>query len=201
MHADGLVVREGLGRRAFVPFDDVASVTTAGPSVVVEWLGGRVERYDVTPDGLALTARALEDARRERARSIASTVGDAFRAHRAAPEVGRTLSLERGDQTATEWLRALRRIGDGGVPTFRDGPTPTRDELLAIATSSRAAPTHRVAAGVALRSALTEGERPRIRVAAESSGAPRLAERLGRVLEASSDEELAAVLLEVDRRQ
>lgn len=194
VHADGLALREGVGRVVFLPYDTVASVSTDGPAVVLVLRDGRVMRYDVTPDGRVLTAS--KNRRCERARSIASEIADALRAHRAAPDVDPAHPLERGGRTAADWLRSLRGIGKGGVPTFRNAPAPTRDELLAIATSSRAAPTHRVAAAVALQAGLTAEERPRIRVAAESSGAPQLGERLVRVVEASSNEQLEEVLEE-----
>ena len=46
---------------------------------------------------------------------------------------------------------------------------------------------------------LTEDEKPRLRVAAERCAMPALGERLVRVADASSDEELAAALEEADR--
>jgi hypothetical protein len=203
-HADGLVVREGIGRRSFLPYDAIASVSSDGPTVVLTLRTGHVARWQVTPDGVSLTANTLETGRRERATAIAAEIARALQAHRSGvtPDATHTLALDRGESSPVAWLQALRRVGDGGVATFRQGVTPTRDELLAIATSPCAAPGHRVAAAVALRAALTDAETPRIRVAAESAGAPHLGERLTRVLDASSDADLAAILEEAcpDRR-
>jgi hypothetical protein len=70
---------------------------------------------------------------------------------------------------------------------------------MRIVESTTADASARVAALVALRSNMTDEERPRIRVAAERCVLPSLRDRMVRVVDAEDDEVVASVLAEVER--
>jgi hypothetical protein len=196
---DGLVVRVGLGQARFVPYGEIEGARAVGPAIVIAMHGGRDERFEVRPEQFAATESALASLRADVSRSIAAKIDEAIRAYRAG-DSSETAALAldpRGDAPGA-WLRALRAVGHGDVSTFRSAIAPTREELVAVATSPP--PRRRVAAAIALRDELTGSEAPRIRVAASLCGAPRLGEQLIRVIESSSDEDLEALLDETSSR-
>ena len=200
LFADGIVVRLGVGRARYVSYDEIERAHADGPALVVSFHRGGSERFEVSPEQIATTESALDSRRADEAQTIAAEINDALRVYRAGDSSeSAALALDpRGDASA--WLRALRAVGQGDVATFRSGVVPTREELVAVVTSSRAPPRRRLAAAIALREQLTDAEAPRIRVAASACGAPRLRERLLGALDASSDDELAALLEETTPR-
>jgi hypothetical protein len=192
--ADGLVVREGLGRRKFIPHDEVEGVRAAGSSVVLTRKHGDSLTYSMGGNQRQ-TSHAADLA--SRAASVAWRIDKAREAYRAlagdAPQAA--LALDPGGRTAREWLEQLRRVGAGASATFRNASL-TRDQLLGVIESTTAAAKARLAAAAALHDAITDEERPRIRVAAERCADQALGERMVRVAFAPSDEELEAELAE-----
>ena len=192
--ADGLVVREGFGRRRFVPHDDVTETRASGNHVVLAQKKGDLV-YSVGEERRRRRREELE----QTAQSIVWRIDKAREAYRElagdAPQAA--LALDRGEASAREWLDRLRAIGAGANATFRSAQM-TREQLLRVVESTTAAAKARLAALAALHDGLTEEEKPRIRVAAERCAEPALGERMVRVAFAPSEEELESALVSDD---
>jgi hypothetical protein len=199
--ADGMVVREGIGRRRFHQHDQIVRVEATGRSIVMESKDGRTVRYDV---GVQQRRQGKDVTFHEDSLQAAAVVWriekarEAYRALASGAAPQSALVLDRGGRPVRDWLDMLRRVGEGDGATFRNALL-TREQLLGVVESTTAAAKERLAAAVALRASLTEEEKPRVRVAAERCVAPALGQRLVRVLNSPSDEELAAVLEEAER--
>ncbi len=189
--ADGIMVRNGLSRGQFYSHDDISAVHAEGSSVILERPHKPSLHFQV-----AGAQKKLAEEHARTAKSIVWRIDKARDAHRAlagATPQGAVV-LAQGERTVREWIEDLKRVGEGANVTFRNALL-TRDQLLSIVESTSAAAKERLAAAVALRSKLTDDEKPRIRVAAERCVAPELRERMVRVLDAS-DEELEGALEE-----
>ncbi len=192
--ADGIVLREGLRPRRFFSHDEIESVNARGTSVFIQPKHG---------DLIALMVGSDSGNKKQRAEAELQTQSVAWRIHKAreaylalagkAPDGA--LALDRGTRSVREWIDQLRRVGEGATATFRS-VNLTRDQLLAIVESTSAAAKERLAAIVALHAGLTAEEKPRIRIAAERCVLPALREKMVRVADATSDEELAVALEE-----
>jgi hypothetical protein len=195
--ADGIVLREGLKRREFVSHEEIEDVKAEGASVVIARKHGEPLRLAVAGSDPKKRRLAVELERT--AESIVWRIDKAREAYRAlagaAPPAA--LALARNGKTAREWLEQLRRIGAGAGATFRSAGL-TREQLLRLVESTTATAAERLAAVAALHDALTDDERPRVRVAAERCVEPALGERMVRVAFAPSDEELEAALDEAE---
>ncbi len=195
--ADGIALREGLTGRRFVSHDEIRSVSADGVAITIELEHGSPIRLNLA-SGKRRRRRTDRTAEVERqAQSIVWRIEKAREAYRAlagdAPQAA--LALDRGEKTLREWIDQLRAIGVGANATFRSAQL-TREQLLRIVESTTAAARERIAAAVALREALTDEEKPRIRVAADRCAEPALGEAMVRVALAPSDEELESALEE-----
>jgi hypothetical protein len=198
--ADGILVREGLGRRVFYPHDAITEVRAEGPHVVLERAHGGPLTYSAR--GQQRRKEKLVEEQGREAESVVWRIEKAREACRAlagaTPALGSAaLVLERGERTIQEWLDELRRVGEGANVTFRNALL-TRSQLVDIVESTTLAAKVRLAAAIALRSKLSDDEKPRLRVAAERCVLPDLRERMVRVIDAPSDEDVAAPLEEAD---
>ncbi|HSQ64821.1 MAG TPA: hypothetical protein VLM85_16470 [Polyangiaceae bacterium] len=195
--ADGIVLKEGLNRAVFHPHDEIDGVSASGNTVTITRKHGKPMQFHLGEVNNNKKQRVDLELQTQ---SIAWRLQKAREAYQAlagsAPQAA--VMLDRGERTALEWLEQLRRVGEGATATFRSVQL-TREQLLRVVESTTAAAKERLAAAVALRAGLTEEEKPRLRVAAERCVMPALGERLVRVADASSDEELAAALEEADR--
>ena len=194
--ADGLFVREGFRGRKFLSHDEIEGVSASGLQLIIKPKHGESIVLNVGSESAKKKQRAELELQ---AQSIVWRIHKAREAYYAlagkAPDGA--LALARGERSVAEWIAQLRRVGEGATATFRSMGL-TRDQLLAIVESTSAAAKERIAAVVALHAGLTEEEKPRIRVAAERVVAPALRERMVRVADAESDEELAAALEEAE---
>lgn len=91
----------------------------------------------------------------------------------------------RGDKAVADWTRELRALSSGSAD-YR-AAVVTRDALFAVVESGEAAPVERVAAAVALSTALAPDERARLERAAHSSAFSIVRDGLLRVASASVD--------------
>ncbi len=192
--ADGIVVKQAMKKSEFVSHAEVESVSASGAAVIVTRKHGEPIKLEVAGE----TARKKDAAERElHAQSIAWRIQKAREAFVAlAGDVPQAaLVLDRAGKTARAWLDDLRRAGAGANATFR-GATLSREQLLRVVESTTAAARERLAAAVALHEGLTADEKPRIRVAAELCAEPALRERMVRVVDAPTDDELMAALEE-----
>ena len=197
--ADGIVLREGLGRRRFIGHDEIASVRASGSEIAITLTNDEVIFLNAAGTRERRKRRRIVEFERQ-AQSVVWRIEKAREAYRAlagdAPQAA--LVLDRGEKTAREWLDQLRAIGAGAGATFRSAQL-TREQLLRIVESTTAAAKERIAAAAALHDALTEEEKPRIRVAADRCAEPALGEAMVRIATAPSDEELETALEEASR--
>lgn len=186
--ADGLWIGR-LGRRTFIPIGDIESVEwiqapvgrsggPVGPGLVVK--RRTAPAFELPLLGLAVFHRD------ELRAAIETAIAGA-----AAPRSRSLAALDRAGRSLDRWRKDLEALVRGG---FREGAL-TREELVEILDDPQATTEHRVGAALALRGAMGEPARARIRTAAERSAEPRL--RVALTLAADDEEafgELEATL-------
>jgi hypothetical protein len=184
--ADGVLVA-WMGSRRFVPIDAIR-----GARVVTEE-GGWSGQYSIIVEVDLKSGESLRilgqvgkmdpfkgrdtvynAGRVAAANSVAERINEAVELHgEGGKEVAWAANvLAREARPIPDWLAALKALRDR-TQTFREGGAPTRDDLWQIVEDPNAQPTRRAAAAVAL-GPLEETDRGRLRVAAESSVAPKL---------------------------
>lgn len=129
-----------------------------------------------------------------------SAAVDAYRSGATGEELS---ALARGARPIAEWIDSLRALGVGAGADLRRAAMPP-DRLMAVALDSTASPLARAGAAVAMGGVIDEGERERIRVAAESVASPKLRIALGRAVDPNADEhalEEALAELEAEERE
>ncbi len=192
--ADGLVVQQMFGRRKFFSHDDIDYVMADGRAVVIKPKHGDEVKLTVGGQSKTRQAKDLD----LQAQSIVWRVEKAREAFVAlAGNVPDAAALARGSRSSAEWLEQLRRVGEGATATFRSANL-TREQLFAIVESTTALARERLAALVALHAGLSEDEKPRIRVAADRCVRPALREKMVRVADASTDDDLLLALDEAE---
>ncbi len=168
-----------MGRTRFVPYREIADVTTA--LARRGWLGsmwwrvgitlttGEVVRFFVRPRsagvGDALAQRGLD------AQRIAESIREAKSA--ATSEADAPSALLRVSGTPSARLRALRALGRRREDDYRTAPVST-EQLWRTFESTAADPEARAGAAVALRARLDEPCRERLRAVAAATVAPKL---------------------------
>jgi hypothetical protein len=119
--------------------------------------------------------------------AIIERIEEAKRGAGAAPEGLDESMLERGDQTLTEWVTALRGL-HARSQSFRL-PALTLDALWKVLEDVARAPLVRAAAAIALSPYVDDRGRDRLRGVARASVTPDLVA----VLEAAADDEAEAI--------
>jgi hypothetical protein len=191
-----------LGPGKFVPYANVAhaSLDDRGDVVIDLRNGARVRLLFRQPFRSSSTMNSFDllttlFARQKTA--IVERIEEAARAHeRGVADRDAGGVLARGGRTAVEWLKALHSLGSGAV-NYRSVTLPP-DVLWRIAENPAAPPHERAAAAVALRDALDEEGRARLRVLAEATAAPRVRVALEAAASATDDETLARALDECE---
>ena len=177
----------------------------------IAWVGtfrdeGAFKRQKWT--GVVLHLRSGEDVRvpvtttngwdTARVGMVAERVREAMEQFRSGDAAADAALVERGAREASAWLAALRALGTGASATHRNAPVAP-ERLWRIALDPSAAPAARAGAAIALGPTLDGEGRTRLRIAAEATASPRLRVALTAAAdEAKRDEELAALLDEVD---
>ncbi len=201
--ADGVRVA-WIGRGRFVPYGQVKDVLVEAWGLSLHLEDGRVVPIKFEPSSWwgrrnNWLLRALFQNQRA---ALEERVRQGLRAHveRRRDEDASALLL-RGERTREEWVASLRALG-AGESGYRSASVP-RDVLWRVAENASARPDERVAAAVALRAKLSEGERAKLAGLAEATAAPRV--RLALEVAARGDDdgteaeqELAEVLAECE---
>ena len=175
--ADGLRVRPVLGRARFVPFASL-DTTSVGDGTLALHLR----------DGATVTLRAIRDAR-----------ALAHIEEQVALHGGRELDpgpLARAGRTTRAWISDLRAVSEGSA-SFRSLAIP-RDSLWNAVEDAAAPPSARAAAAVALRDALSDDERARLRAVARTCAAPHLRVALEHCASPTPTAPIAAALDRLD---
>lgn len=171
---DGVRARDAL-TRVEVDFEDVTEVRVQGTQLRfarANQLPLQVSLADLDPSWRELVLERIQQARARYAERVGS---------RAEP-------FARGARALEEWRGELRTLltRDAG---FR-GAALRRDDALRVVEDPNAALDARVGAALALMGSATEGERLRVRVAADTSVHPKVRIALEAALEGEVEEEL-----------
>ncbi len=168
--ADGILTK-WLGRERFYPFKDIEWVNPIAKAsmnktyIGVELVLRNGERATVFT-GQKRFGEEEQDALLER---ISEAV-DAFKAGTANADAS---VLGRNGRVPRDWVTALRRIGAGANADMRTASIPV-ERLWRIVEDAGATPLARVGAAIALAPQVPPSERRRIRVAAQTTAAPKL---------------------------
>lgn len=149
---DGLLLSQRATRRRRLPFGEIASVTREGTDVVVTLRSGEVLRLSRLSAGfLRASSRAVAAAGRA-ADAMVQRVSEARALYDASShDDGALARLARGDQGPTEWLAALRRLGEE-LGSYREGALE-RERLWSVVESETTPRALRLAAAIALHGA------------------------------------------------
>ena len=176
---DGILI-QWLGRRTFIPIDDVVGVEQR-PGVVRLHLKNGSRDLVVAPRvgdrGISIGMQVSLLA--ERIRAAMRRAGKL--------DIDATV-LERGDREVTAWIASLRDLSRGAG--YR--AAVQREDLVFLAEDPRTKPAVRIAAALAL-GPTDDYERARLRIAADSSSLPEVGEALNAVI-AGDDETLTTTL-------
>lgn len=176
---DGILIR-WLGRRTFIPIDDIVGVEQR-PGMVRLHLTKGWQDLVVSP---RIGDRAVSIGMQ--VSLLAERIRAAMR--RAGKLDVDTAALDRGDRDLESWIASLRDLARG--TGYR--AAVQREDLVFLVEDARTKPAIRVAAALALGTS-DDHERARLRVAADSSSLPELSEALDAVL-AGDDERLTTTL-------
>ena len=194
--ADGLRVRRLLERARFLPFSSIDDADTDGRDLEIRLTDGRrISMYHPAGRGwkpLLFHEHALEG------RKLVERIKEQLAAHRARPNVEAPVFARAGRDTDT-WLRAVV-AATGARASFRTPAVPA-EALWRIVEDSAAAPTARAGAAVALRDALDDGGRVRLRALADACAAPRLRVALESVASYQDDDGVRLALEPLDDRE
>lgn len=196
---DGLVM-QWLGRPRFLSYTELSRVERFR-----ELKGSKEQR------GVRLHLRSGEvvvlptgqtDLGDVEAARLAERIEESRLTHAARSAGPSASSLIRGEGTALEWVRTLRRIGEGAF-TARTSALPP-ETLLDLVEDSSAPSGQRASAAVAVLASTRTEARHRIRVAAQTTAEPNLRVALERIERAThaggeiDEDEMAVALDELD---
>jgi len=192
--ADGVRVRHLLQRARFVPFSAIEEALTDGRDITLRLAGGeKIVMHH--PAGKGFKPLAFAD-RAEDGRKLVERIKAQVEAHQARANADATLFARAGRETA-QWVRDVVSVGatDGQASSYRTPAVPP-DALWRIVENAAAPATARAGAAVALRGALDEEGRVRLRATADACAAPKLRVALEVVAsaEAEDESELCGVL-------
>jgi hypothetical protein len=195
--ADGVRARDGLARPVFIPHDRITSIASKDRVISLTTSDGKTRHYLV---GVHQTKLNRDELARQ-AEAIAARIRDARAAFMAEGGANVVPMLERGSQSANEWLRSLKRVGAGAGDTFRVAHL-TRDRLWRIVESTSAPVAQRMAAVIALRSAgLDDEEKSRLRVIVDQCAKEDHRDRLRVAIEVDDEEQLAGALERLEQNE
>jgi hypothetical protein len=187
--ADG-VLTSWLGVKRFYPYDAIEEVWATDGGVVLRFTSGQTSTIVTTQAGRASSNMARMD--RDAVLTRIEEARRAFREHRLG-DAGAIVA--RAGRDVRGWLASLRAIAGGG--DYRQ-PTLPPDVLWRVAEDPTAAPSARVGAAIALRGAMDDAGRERLRVAAEGSASPKVRLALQAAASASDDGDLVDVLEDLE---
>jgi hypothetical protein len=164
--SDGLLVKRGISRGRFIPYRNVVGVEVRGARLRVAVRDGKLAELVSVDDS------ADSRVPRVGVHALARRIAQARDAARLRGQYDLAVSLGRGERNTKAWmadlLSLLRR------PTGYRVATVSRDQLWGTLEDVAQPAEMRAAAAVALRPALADEERRRLRVAAEACASPRL---------------------------
>ncbi|NOU28228.1 MAG: hypothetical protein HOO96_10025 [Polyangiaceae bacterium] len=183
--SDGLLIATRLAPR-FVPWSDVLAVEADGAGIAIVVANERI-RVPISQ------RRHGNDYDKMAQEALLMRAQQALAAYRAGHEPDAAARVARAGRSHEDWVRALfDREG-----TFRTAPI-LDEQLWSVVESPHADVTARAGAATVLARAAGEGERARLRVAADACTAPRLRVLLERTASGASEEELDSALREVE---
>lgn len=178
--AEGLLVKTVLGT-TFHRYETIHSIDAEGGTLYVLFRNGARKSFVLArPEEAAITAERVS---RGMARATRSTSDE-------APHL-----LGRAGRLPIAWIRAIAEMQAREAAAYRTGLPP--EKLWSVLEDPKCEPSVRVGAGLALRGALDEGSRRRLRVVAASSALPQVRVALEAVACDADDLTLASAVAEV----
>jgi hypothetical protein len=187
--ADGVRVRHLLQRARFVPFSAIEDAVTDGRDITLRLAGGE-ELVMHHPAGRSSKRLAFTD-RADEGRKLVERIKAQVEAHRSSTAADPATFARSGRETA-QWVREVVSAADVNA-SYRTPAVPP-DELWRIVEDAAAPATARAGAAVALRGALDEEGRVRLRATADACAAPKLRVALETVASGDDEEELRGAL-------
>lgn len=132
----------------------------------------------------------------KRVAALSDRIRAALDAYRRREQGDDASALARGARSPEEWHRRLRGLGEGANAGPREAPVPI-DRLWRIVEDPSAEPPIRAGAAAALSAGLDDAGKQRLRIAAESTAAPKLRIALESAA-AGDDDAVVAALAEVE---
>lgn len=183
--ADGILLSTRLAPR-FIAWSEVVSVQADGLGVALN-LANEVVRIPMS------NRRRSNDDEVAAQHALVGRAAAALAAYRAGREPDAAARVARGGRPHADWVRALfDREG-----TFRTAPI-LDEQLWSVVESPHADVTARAGAATVLARAAGDGDRARLRVAADACTAPRLRVLLERAASGAGDDEIDAALRDVE---
>jgi hypothetical protein len=179
--SDGLLMKRSLGGSQYLPYSEVASAAIDESDVVLRLRSGQKMRLGLGHKRVLGQEHAGD--------ALVMAIEDARAASAAQGPTQHAALVARGDRTIGEWLAALGKLTDAARASYRQAMLP-RAQLWRIVEDVSSPPGTRAGAAVVLRSQLNDGDRARLRIAAEACASP----NLRRALEAAAQEEDEAAL-------
>jgi hypothetical protein len=180
--SDGVRMRRLLGGSRFIPFSAIKEARATGRELHVSLEDGASFAMHHGSGGGLMGSGDKDDA--PLAATIVARIREQLVAHRAREKSG-PHAFSRAGRSTAEWLRDLSSAATAN-PSYREQAIPS-EELWRVVEDATAPATARAGAAVALRVALDEEGRVRLRAAADACAAPRLRVALEAVASASDE--------------
>jgi hypothetical protein len=177
---DGVLVAWPLlGKRRFVAHAHIDDVRWTGDHVVLLLKNG--DRYEIATRGgdahEALVERLL-------------SARDAYRKAEGSEPLA---ALARGERSVAAWVKELRAMAETAGAQYRSAAVPA-ETLWRIALDPKEKEELRIGASLALRAALDDDGRTKLRVAADASASPRVRIALAAAAEEDDDDAIAEAI-------
>jgi hypothetical protein len=186
--ADGIVTR-WLAWKRFIAYADVHYVVPFDNGLQLVLKSGKSINVATSPPSRGGQLRVSDYVQRRDA--VYARIQEALAAHRAgrgALDVGALVA--RGGRAASDWLRAVRAIATGAAGGDYRAPAIPEESLWRVAEDPAAEETARVGAAMALRVALDDAGRGRLRAVADASVSPKVRIALEAAAGAENDDAL-----------
>jgi hypothetical protein len=182
---DGVLVAWPLlGKRRFIRHDQIDDVRWSHERIALVLKDG--SRYEIDTNAKKPAARDAHEALVERLR--------AAREAYASGGAGEPLALlARGGRSREAWVRELRAMSEAAGAHYRAASLPS-ETLWRIALDASEKEELRIGATLALRAALDDDGRTKLRVAAEAAASPRVRVALAAAADEPDDDAMAAAL-------
>lgn len=180
--ADGLRMKRMLHRERFLSFAEIRDARVEGKDLHLTLTDGTAMAFHLDEEGPTLGERIREALGHYRARNASATT-----------------VVARGDRSTADWIQDAKTIRERDV-SYRQSAVPD-EQLWSIVEDAAASPTERAGAALALRAALDDHGRTRLRIAAGACAEKKLRVALETMTKEADDDALEDVLEPLEDRR